>query len=383
MTGFLVLCCFIVTLGPIQFGLNISSLNSVSDIVKEFIKNDTFLFKEFHSRKLMFETAEGYLNGNETRMKNALHEMENMRSRAVECRLTFDFECLKEIEAIRDNRTKMIREKFNMSVEEYLPYIQNFLKEKRELLESNRGKLSDGEKRVDKLVEFVWAILNSLFTVGGMIGALGSKFIMDIFGRKGALLIHNFVSITAAVLALISPYVHSPVCLMISRFLYGMFSGATCSITPTYLTEISPVNLRGRIGVLPQLGITFGILVSQVLGFQQLLGTKSLWNIQLSTPLVLAIVSNAFVFFFPETPAALLRKDPQGAKKALQRFRNSDDVNQELKVMTDELNANKNTQTLSLIQIFKVKDLRWPLILTFVLHIAQQLSGINAVSISS
>lgn len=39
-----------------------------------------------------------------------------------------------------------------------------------------------------------------------------------------------------------------------------------------YLTEISPVNFRGAMGVLHQFALTCGILVSQIIGMRQLLG---------------------------------------------------------------------------------------------------------------
>ena len=45
-----------------------------------------------------------------------------------------------------------------------------------------------------------------------------------------------------------------------------------CSIVPIYLSEIAPSTLRGQIGVMSQLFITFGILVAQLLGFRQILG---------------------------------------------------------------------------------------------------------------
>jgi MFS family permease len=109
-----------------------------------------------------------------------------------------------------------------------------------------------GKAKVDNFTEKAWAILNSLFTVGGMIGAIGSKYVMDFMGRKNGILFHNLFSISAGVLVLIAPFVHSPVCLLLSRFLFGVQSGATCSITPTYINEISPKNLRGQTGVMPQ-----------------------------------------------------------------------------------------------------------------------------------
>lgn len=39
-----------------------------------------------------------------------------------------------------------------------------------------------------------------------------------------------------------------------------------------YLCELSPLSLRGSMGVLCPLGVTFGVLVAQVVGLVQILG---------------------------------------------------------------------------------------------------------------
>lgn len=44
-----------------------------------------------------------------------------------------------------------------------------------------------------------------------------------------------------------------------------------------YLAEISPLHLRGAVGTIYQLVITISILVSQVLGLPQVLGTEDRW----------------------------------------------------------------------------------------------------------
>jgi hypothetical protein len=59
-----------------------------------------------------------------------------------------------------------------------------------------------------------------------------------------------------------------------------------------YISEIAPLNLRGGLGTVNQLGVTVGILFSQILGIQEILGTESGW------PLLLGKTKNERVFFF-------------------------------------------------------------------------------------
>lgn len=58
-----------------------------------------------------------------------------------------------------------------------------------------------------------------------------------------------------------------------------------------YISEIAPLNLRGGLGTVNQLGVTVGILFSQILGIQEILGTESGW------PLLLGKTENERVFF--------------------------------------------------------------------------------------
>lgn len=48
--------------------------------------------------------------------------------------------------------------------------------------------------------------------------------------------------------------------------------GLMTTVVPMYLTELSPPKYTGLMGVLFPVGLTFGILVSQVMGLDWLLG---------------------------------------------------------------------------------------------------------------
>ena len=56
-------------------------------------------------------------------------------------------------------------------------------------------------------------------------------------------------------------------------------TGFATVVAPLYLNEISPVNLRGGVGTLHQLAITLGILISQVLGLQDVFGNVRYYQI--------------------------------------------------------------------------------------------------------
>lgn len=53
------------------------------------------------------------------------------------------------------------------------------------------------------------------------------------------------------------------------------FAGLSSNVVPMYLGEIAPKNLRGALGIVPQLFITVGILCAQVLGIRNILGNST------------------------------------------------------------------------------------------------------------
>lgn len=62
---------------------------------------------------------------------------------------------------------------------------------------------------------------------------------------------------------------------LISLICLFLSSGLSSNVVPMYLGELSPKNLRGALGIVPQLFITIGILSAQVLGIRNILGNST------------------------------------------------------------------------------------------------------------
>lgn len=85
--------------------------------------------------------------------------------------------------------------------------------------------------------------------------------------------------IAAGGLNIMSKFIKSYESLMVARFLSGIFCGLFTGILPLYLSELPPQNYRGLVGTLNQFGIVFGILVTNVLGLPNILGSVNLWPV--------------------------------------------------------------------------------------------------------
>lgn len=111
----------------------------------------------------------------------------------------------------------------------------------------------------------------------------------DTFGRKGGLLVNNVLVIITSILEGAARSAASYEMIILGRFIIGINSGLNAGLAPMYLAEISPVNLRGAVGTVYQLVITISILVAQILGLKDVLGTETQWPTLLALTVVPAI----------------------------------------------------------------------------------------------
>ncbi|XP_056398955.1 solute carrier family 2, facilitated glucose transporter member 5 isoform X2 [Hyla sarda] len=238
-----------------------------------------------------------------------------------------------------------------------------------------------GVPMTNNLDTILWSLTVSLYPLGGFFGSLLVGPLVTKIGRKGTLLLNNIFSIVPAILMGTSVLSKSFEIIIVSRFIIGICAGLSSNVVPMYLGEMSPKNLRGGLGVMPQLLITIGILMAQIFGIRIILGNAYGWPILLALTGIPAVMQLIFLPFFPESPRyTLLQKGKEDkAKKALQRLRGWDDVENEIKEMYQEDQSEKAEGRLSVRNLCTFRPLRWQLISIVVMNMGQQLSGINAV----
>jgi MFS family permease len=94
-----------------------------------------------------------------------------------------------------------------------------------------------------------------------------------------------------------------------SRFLAGVYSGLFSGILPLYLSECSCKNLRGITGAMNQFSIVIGILVANIIGLKQLLGTNELWPFLVALTFVPAIIHLCLLFTSESPKYLFINKD--------------------------------------------------------------------------
>lgn len=132
------------------------------------------------------------------------------------------------------------------------------------------------------------------------------------------MILSNVFVATAIVLGALSKPIKSYVTVIVAHGFGGFYSGLVTGIIPIYLYEISPKNLCGLIGSMNQLSIVLGILVTNIVGLPQLLGTADLWPVLIGVGAI-PILAHIVLVAGAKSPKYLFIKcnDREGAERGM------------------------------------------------------------------
>lgn len=166
--------------------------------------------------------------------------------------------------------------------------------------------------------EPTFAAISSVFTIGGLVGALASG---PITSKKGRWLSMQITAVTFVIGAAIESLATASWTLGFGRFVSGLGSGASTVIVPLYISEIAPPAERGFFGAFTQISCNTGILVAQVLGYFLSHGAAWRWILGISG--LIAAGQAVLTFLIPESPAwtATVKGDVTKGRSILQRIR--------------------------------------------------------------
>ncbi|KAF1820323.1 general substrate transporter [Dissoconium aciculare CBS 342.82] len=141
----------------------------------------------------------------------------------------------------------------------------------------------------------------ALLSIGTLLGALLSAPVADTFGRKICIIFWNIVFIVGMIVQIATETAWYQIA--IGRLVAGLGVGGLSVLTPMYMSETAPRQIRGSMVASYQLAITFGILISYIINF----GTEAIlspasWRIPIGVGLIWPVLMILGIFFFPESP---------------------------------------------------------------------------------
>lgn len=232
-----------------------------------------------------------------------------------------------------------------------------------------------------------WAMSSAL--IGCLVGAMTSGYLTDRFGRKrpliGAAALFTIAAIGTGAANQFTPFI-------IFRLVGGLGIGLASAISPMYIAEISPAQMRGRLVSVNQLTIVIGILAAQIINY--LIAEKvpegvsdelilQSWNGQVGwrwmfwAGTVPALMFFIFSFFIPESPRFLAKSaNWKAAAAILERIGGAQYAIQGQKEIAETLHGTDSKIDRKALSSKKVRPV---LILGIVLAVFQQWCGINVI----
>lgn len=162
-----------------------------------------------------------------------------------------------------------------------------------------------------------FGLVSSIYTLGGLLGALLAGPVATRYGRLFAL---RATTVFFMLGPLAMTFASSIAVMSLGRLIAGVGAGAATVVGPIYVSEVAPPGARGFFGAFTQVMTNVGILLAQTLGY--FLSRGFLWRVILAVAGVIGLLELVGLFFVPESPAWLAdhEKAPL-ARRVLQRIR--------------------------------------------------------------
>jgi SP family sugar:H+ symporter-like MFS transporter len=221
--------------------------------------------------------------------------------------------------------------------------------------------------------------------LGAAAGALGAGWVADRYGR---LRVMRMAAVLFLIGAVGSGLSSSLVMLVVFRVIGGVAVGLASVIAPTYIAEIAPARLRGRLGSLQQLAIVTGIFLALLVdyalataagGSEKDLGLGlEAWRWMFVAMVVPAVLYGGLAFTIPESPRYLVAKGRlDEARSVLRRVLGEIDLDQKVAQIKETLEHEGRPG---------MRDLRGPAFgllpivwVGIALSVFQQFVGINVI----
>ncbi len=213
-------------------------------------------------------------------------------------------------------------------------------------------------------------IVVSCVLIGALMGAMTGGVLADHFGRRRVIIATATLFVAGAIVTALSP---TFTFLIAGRIIVGAAIGVASFTTPLYISEVSPVQIRGRLVSINQVALTSGIIISYLVDY--LLANIQGWRWMFGLAAVPAAVLALGMFWLPESPRWLVSRNLiDSARTVLERIRKTKDVGIELDDIKGSIAAQRGGW----------KDLFTPLVRPALivgvgLAILQQITGINTV----
>lgn len=140
-------------------------------------------------------------------------------------------------------------------------------------------------------------LVASAILAGAVIGAVGTGWLSERFGRRTTVMIVTALFVTGALACSMAPDVGT---LIAARVYLGLGVGGSTQVVPMYISELAPAAQRGRLVTLFNVAIGIGIFLANIVGFAM----RDAWGWRPMIAIAAGPALFVFVamFFLPRSP---------------------------------------------------------------------------------
>jgi sugar porter (SP) family MFS transporter len=235
---------------------------------------------------------------------------------------------------------------------------------------------------------WIVGLVNAAPYIGSaLLGCWLSDPLNNLFGRRGTIFITALILIATPIA---SGFTHSWHTLLICRLILGVGMGAKGATVPIFAAENSPHQIRGALVMGWQMWTAFGIFLGFAANAAVAHTGSIAWRLQLGSAFIPAFPLAIFIYFCPESPRWLMKKDRyQQAYKSLLRLRFTPlQAARDLYYIHVQLQEEKKilggaNYISRFMELFTIPRVRRATLASWTVMIAQQMCGINIIAFYS
>ncbi|KAF7981549.1 hypothetical protein HWV62_33149 [Athelia sp. TMB] len=231
-------------------------------------------------------------------------------------------------------------------------------------------------------------VVNSApYIASALCGCWLSDPLNNYLGRRGTIFVCALILIATPIA---SAFTHSWETLLVVRLILGIGMGAKGSTVPVFAAENSPAHIRGALVMGWQLWTAFGIFLGFAANVIVENVGKNAWRLQLASAFIPAVPLALGIFFCPESPRWLMKKNRYAAAyTSLTRLRWSElqaarDLYYIHVQLLEEQKIVRGANYLErFTELFTIPRVRRATLASFTVMLAQQMCGINIIAFYS
>lgn len=173
----------------------------------------------------------------------------------------------------------------------------------------------EGLKTAFNLTENGLGLTVGSLLVGCFVGAFLAGKLADDMGRRKVMMLSAVLFLVGAI---VQGFSHAQMVFIVARFMGGMAVGAASVLSPAYISEVAPANIRGRMTTIQQIMIITGLTAAFVVNYYlagaagsstaMWWGGYEAWRWMYWMQAIPAAVFLVALTFIPESPRFLVQK---------------------------------------------------------------------------